>query len=251
MIYLFIILLITLFFIYICSKKISENFNPDDGNIIPRIIIQTWKDDNPPEKYYKDIDSFRVKNPDFYFLHFDDKKIEQFLKKNYRDYYETYKKLPIKIQKIDFFRYIAIYHFGGFYFDLDMFCLNSLDPLLKYEAVFPVDLILTDDHCKIKYRNYDEYCKKGIRKFIGQYAFAAIQYHPFIKTLIDGIHNNIDKIVRDKSDDIVYVYKTTGPDYVTDKYYAFKNKKSIHILNYKVEQYFGKYAVHNMYGTWK
>ena len=48
-----------------------------------------------------------------------------------------------------------------------------------------------------------------------------------------------------------YVYQSTGPDFVTDVYMNYKNKYKIKILEYNVGQYFGKYAKHNYYGTWK
>ena len=109
---------------------------------IPKIIIQTWKNKTLPDKCINYVQSVKEKNPDYEYLFFDDEGIESFLKTEYPHYYETYKKLPIKIQKIDFFRYIAVYHFGGFYLDLDMFCLKSFDELLQYEIIFPVDDIV-------------------------------------------------------------------------------------------------------------
>ena len=257
-IFIFFLILIIIVCFYLTIKQ--ENFS-ELGNKIPKIIIQTWVDKNPPEKYQKDIQSVKEKNPSYQYIFFDDYDIEKFLQKNYPDYYDTYKKLPIKIQKIDFFRYIAIYHYGGFYLDLDMVCLKCFDPLLKYDAVFPIDLILTDELCTWKYRNYDDYCKRGIRKFIGQYAFGAAPRNTFIKELIEGIHYNIDSIIQKHNensnnnishdDNIGFVYKTTGPDYVTDSYYNYPLKNDIHILEYPKEQYFGKYAKHNMLGTWK
>ena len=89
---------------------------------------------------------------------------------------------------------------------------------------------------------------------LGQYAFGAKPQNEFIKLLIDTIHNNIDKYVEDykvNGTKLQYVYSSTGPDFVTDVYKDYKNKKSIHILEFEYEQFFGKYAKHNHYGTWK
>ena len=89
---------------------------------------------------------------------------------------------------------------------------------------------------------------------LGQYAFAAVPKHEFIKLLIDNIHNNIDKYIELYNlygEKIQYVYSSTGPDYVTDIYINYQNKEKIHILEYDIAQYFGKYAKHNHYGTWK
>ena len=44
---------------------------------------------------------------------------------------------------------------------------------------------------------------------------------------------------------------TTGPDYVTDIYMNYQNKDKVYILHYPLNQYFGKYAKHVHFGTWK
>lgn len=245
-----ILILIAITFIMILSKKnIKENFS--SNSTIPKIIIQTWKDNSIPEKYYNEVKSVKEKNPGYEFKFFTDEDIETFLKSTYPDYYETYKKLPIKIQKIDFFRYIAVYHYGGFYFDLDMECLKPLDDLLQYESVFPLDMHITQKRCVENSSRYDEFCKKDVKFLVGQYAFAAKPKHEFIKLLIDNIHEHIDVIVKNKNNTHLYVYRTTGPDYVTMNYLDYNGVEKIYVLEHPEGQYFGDYAVHKYYGTWK
>jgi mannosyltransferase OCH1-like enzyme len=217
---------------------------------IPRIIIQTWKTENIPQRYMKLINSIKLNNPDYEYLFFTDESIEEFLKTHYPSYYNTYKKLPIKIQKIDFFRYVAVYHFGGFYMDLDMMCLKSFDPLLANDCIFPIDEVINNAMCRLN--RYKPFCSKGYYYLLGQYAFAASPKHPFIKVIIDKIHNNVNKYIKyvnfDSED---YVYKTTGPDFVTEEYINYKDKDSIVVLNNGVRQYFGDYAKHFFFGSWK
>ena len=224
---------------------VNENKN------IPKIIIQTWKVNVIPEKYKLDVGSVKNINHDFQYIFFSDDAIEDFLKDNYPVYYETYTKLPVKIQKIDFFRYIAVYHYGGFYFDLDMRALHSLNDLLEYDSVFPIDQHITN---KCKKKRITKYCDQGMNILVGQYAFGAKPQNEFVKLLIDTIHNNIDEYLVDYKrygKTLQYVYSTTGPDYVTDVYIKYNNKEKIHILDYDKEQFFGKYAKHNHFGTWK
>jgi len=252
-----IILIILIIFIifYVLNRNLYENFNNDvknDIHNIPRIIIQTWKSDDIPSKYKKDIESIKKYNKDYEYLFFNDTDIDTFIKKNYPIYYESYLKLPVKIQKIDYFRYIAIYHYGGFYFDLDITFLHSLDDLLKYNCVFPVDQNIPKYKCNnIRFK---EYCNKDMTFLLGQYAFGAKPKNKFIKLLIDTIHNNIDNYIDENNKDgmtLQNIYSSTGPDFVTDMYLNYENKKNIHILHYNMSQYFGKYAKHNHYGTWK
>ena len=132
-----------------------------------------------------------------------------------------------------------------------MRCLYPLDELLKYDCVFPVDSIINNNCNKARYKKY---CNKDMNILVGQYAFGAKPHNEFIKLLIDTIHNNIDKYIEQYKKDgtkLQYVYSTTGPDFVTDVYIDYKNKNNIHILDYNEGQFFGKYAKHNHYGTWK
>jgi len=235
--------------ITINNSLVTKNINYGNQPI-PKIIIQTWKSNSIPQRYMQLIDSIKKYNPDYEYLFFTDSDIEQFLKTHYSEYYETYVRLPIKIQRIDFFRYIAVYHFGGFYMDLDMHCLKPFDELLKYSCVFPVDEFIHKHMCQLN--RYKIFCDKGYYYLLGQYAFAAAPKHPFIKNLIDNIHKNINLYIQHlNSDSEDYVYKTTGPDFVTSLYMNFPYKEDIFIINNGKRQYFGDYAKHNYFGTWK
>ena len=252
----FLILVIIIFFIfyllnYFLKYKVVV-YEKFENNNIPKIIIQTWKTKNIPNKYKNDVESIKKLNSDFQFLFFSDEDIDFFLKNNYPEYYKTYQKLPVKIQKIDFFRYIAVYHYGGFYFDLDMTGLYPLKEILKYDCVFPVDQKITKTKCNLK--RWKKYCDANVETILGQYAFGAKPNNKFIKELIDEIHKNIDLYIekfKTEGKKLQYVYSSTGPDFVTDVYIKYKNKNNIHILNYNLAQFFGKYAKHNHYGTWK
>jgi mannosyltransferase OCH1-like enzyme len=238
----------------IISNTITNNLVnsgvKNDGPTIPKIIIQTWKSNNVPQRYMSLIDSVKENNPDYEYLFFTDDDIEKFFKTHYPEYWGTYLSLPVKIQRIDFFRYVAVYHYGGFYLDLDMLVYKNFDPLLQHSCIFPVDEYIDIRHCQVK--RYKPFCDRGQNFLLGQYAFAASTKHPFIKILIDHIHSNIHKYIKNvdfTSED--YIYKTTGPDYVTDIFVNYKNKNSITIIDNGTRQHFGDYAKHNYFGTWK
>lgn len=257
MYYTFAIMLILLILVFILYKlnnvihRIDKSIlvTPVNGNI-PKIIIQTWKSDTVPQRYIELIETIKNNNPDYEYLFFTDQDIEDFLKSHYPKYYKTYLSLPIKIQKIDFFRYVAVYHYGGFYMDLDMNGLKSFDSLLHFNCVFPVDEYISKHLCKVA--RYKPFCERGQKLLLGQYAFAAAPKHPFIKKIIDTIHANIHKYIRTVNfDSDEYVYSSTGPDFVTDVYLNYNNKNDITILDNGKRQYFGDYARHHYFGTWK
>ena len=258
--------------------NLSEGFQTKTETLskkeIPKIIIQTWK--NKDTSRFKALqDSVKNYNPDFEYKFFTDEDIETFLKENYPSYLIIYNQLPIKIMKIDFFRYIAVYHYGGFYLDLDVECHKSLEPLTKYSCVFPIENLLYKHVCKVnkelgRYKNHD--CEK-YKYDVGQYAFGAAKNHPFLRDLVENIASNIDvineeykKIINSNKPDTKFlVYYSTGPDYVSHLYYEYKKTKypsqgyNVELLHggfdERTKAYnlfkFGEYGKHKTFGTWK
>lgn len=222
---------------------------------IPKNIIQVWKtwSSKTPAMFSSNVELLKKKNPSYKYMFFKDEMIDEFFTENYPEYYETYQNLPLNIQKVDFCRYVLLYHYGGFYFDLDIKMLHPLDnSLLTNECVFPVDEIIDPETCKGDVR-FNTYCDK-IDILLGQYGFGCCKKSPFMKQLIDAIHNNLDnniKTYKRTKNREYFVYQTTGPDFVTKEYLKYKNKKSIKILTYAKRQHFGKYAIHEYIGTWK
>ena len=237
------------------NKYFIYNKNNNIKKYIPKIIIQTWKSNKIPIKYKKYVDSVKKDNSDFTFLFFTDKDIDKFLKKYYPIYYITYLKLPLKIQKIDFFRYVAVYHFGGFYYDLDMESLKSLDDLIKNDVVFPIEQTFKCGFIRYKYL-----CNHKCNIMLGNYAFGAKPNNDFIKIIITNIHDNIDNIVIEYKNNYnkyqyqYFVYQTTGPDYISLIYHKYKNKNNVKLLKNNIDKSkhtFGNYSIHRWAGSWK
>lgn len=228
-----------------------------ESSQIPKIIIQTGPA-NYSSKYKPHIQSIQNLNPDFQYMFFNDENIVHFFKTHYPEYYDTYQSLPVLIQRIDFFRYVAIYHYGGIYLDLDMTGLKSFDDeFLNHSCVFPVDEYIFKSMAK--WSRYHPFLKEGCPFLLGQYAFAAEPRHPFLLHLINNIHLNLDNILyenankkkKKKHEREVFVYTTTGPDYVTQCFMNYWNKSQIYILDCGVRQHLGIYAKHQYFGSWK
>jgi len=180
-------------------------------------------------------------------MFFNDNNILEFIKTYYPEYEETFNNFPHPIQRIDFFRCLAIYKYGGFYLDMDMEIHTSLTPLLDNEAVFP----------KEWQQNGDPILQEqGMQLLLGNYAFGAIPNHPFIKQIIDNIVTQRipqDKIPNKKDKQIFY---TTGPVLVTQSLIDYQkiNTNKITLIEptpkFKHAQ-FGNYGSHKMMGSWK
>lgn len=222
---------------------------------IPKNIIQIWaiNPDSPrimSQQHREYTEKWKIMNPDFRHIFMTEVEIQDFLSQYYPTYLDTYNKLPRFIQKLDFFRYVALYHYGGFYFDADVEPLVPLDnAILQHQAVFPIDqYIRCGPNTSIRMRPF---CEKSQYFMLGQYAFGCQAKNPFIERIIEEIHKNVDKYVETVDDSELYVYRTTGPDLITNVYTNYEKKEDIFILDNGKEQWFGNYARHGLLGSWK
>lgn len=217
-------------------------------------IIQTWKTNQIPDIYLEFIESVKKYGNKFTFLFFNDQDIINFIKNTFPEYLETFNNFDYKIQQIDFFRYLAVYHFGGIYLDLDVKITHSLNELINEPHIckFPIEQENIEDKL-IR--------KQGFSSLIGQYAFYAPAKHPFLKKIIDNIvkpripFSYLIKACEghsDKASDVL-VYYTTGPILVTQSFLDMNYKINIELLRTQpfTSNKFGKYGVHNCYGTWR
>ena len=101
-----------------------------------KIIHQTWKTNNTPEKMTFCIESWKNKNKSFRYMFWTDSDINYFIKTNYPQYLDILNTVKTGIQKADIFRILALYHFGGLYVDIDFECLTPVDTWnLNYNKV--------------------------------------------------------------------------------------------------------------------
>src|SRR5262249_55737306 len=121
--------------------------------------------------------NIRLLNPDFEYLHFDDKQVIDFIEKEFPKYRILFDSFPINIQKYDFFRYLAVYRLGGFYLDMDVFLASNLSSLVDDGCVFPFEALTINRFLREEYRMDWE---------IGNYAFGAASGHPFLQAIIEN-----------------------------------------------------------------
>lgn len=218
-------------------------------------IIQTWKTKEVPEHYRGFVNAVKELNPDCNYMLFDDKDIVDFITTKMPEYYDTFCGLSNKIQQIDFFRYLAIYHYGGVYLDLDMDIVKPFsNDLTKLgdKCVFPIEIHHNSDFLLHR---------QDVSYLVGNYAFYAPKGHPFVLNIINNIiiqriHTADIELAQRTSGDPpndVYVYYRTGPVLVTQTYIDHKNKGDVLLLQSSTleENRFGDYGFHRFYGSWK
>src|SRR5437660_9717148 len=178
---------------------------------VPKRIIQTGKNRNLPLQQRAAAASVKLLNPDFEYLFFDDEQVEDFVVREFPEHRIVFHSFRFPIQRFDFFRYLAVYRYGGFYFDLDVFLAEGLVSLLDSGCVFSFERLNKNRFLRDTY---------GMDWDIGNYAFGATTGHPFLRTVIenclraqrdpDWVRPMMRGIPQHSRDDF-YILNTTGP----------------------------------------
>lgn len=111
-------------------------------NIIPKIIHQTWKNNDIPDDFKISINRWKQLHPNYKYILWTDKTMEKFMKKNYSWFLNTYNNYKYNIQKCDAWRYFVLYHYGGIYSDLDIIPKKKITEIdtsfHNYDAIIPI-----------------------------------------------------------------------------------------------------------------
>jgi hypothetical protein len=197
-------------------------------------------------------------NPGFEFLLFDDMAVDAFITEKFPQHREVFESFPYRIQRFDFFRYLVIWELGGFYFDLDVFLVSGLDPLLERSCVFPFEELTLNRYLRSEYNMDWE---------LGNYAFGAVRRHPFLERIIENcvraqrdpdwvrpMLRGVPAILRQQH----YILSTTGPGLVSRTLaenpalaagvtVLFPND----VCQSESWHRFGAFGVHLMDGSWR
>jgi inositol phosphorylceramide mannosyltransferase catalytic subunit len=197
-------------------------------------------------------------NPGFEFLLFDDIAVESFINETFPQYRDVFDGFPYHIQKFDFFRYLVVWELGGFYFDLDVFLVSGLHPLLERSCVFPFEELTLNRYLRREYNMDWE---------LGNYAFGAARRHPFVGEVIQNciraqrdpdwvkpMSRGLPTVLQREN----YVLNTTGPGLVSRTLAespALATSVTVlfpdDVCQSESWHRFGEFGVHLMDGSWR
>ena len=178
--------------------------------MIPRIIHQTWKTREIPEKWQSAVQTCKEMHPDYEYILWTHETMEEFVKTEYPSFYKTYTGYKYDIQRCDAFRYLVLCKYGGIYLDLDIVCKKKLEPLLRY------DLVLGKS--------------SNISFWYANSFFMVIPQHPFIKFCIEQLPHYSESFVYFGKHN--HIYNSTGPLFLTKIIAKYKNIPNIYVLSH-------------------
>lgn len=182
------------------------------NNLIPRKIMQTSKTNKTSIfELYSSCQSHIENNPDYEYVFYDDADICEFIKSKFEDdIFNLYLRIIPGAYKSDFFRYLYLYVYGGFYFDCKSASLTSISNYIDD----------TDEIILCKDRNFQTYYNAIIGVTPG---------NPFMKKVIDEMIFRLSQLMSSKNKkerDLILskygIYGFTGPSLLFDVAYEFE-----------------------------
>jgi mannosyltransferase OCH1-like enzyme len=218
---------------------------------IPQILHLTCKEKPIPERYQFFLQRMIDFHPGWKCILYDDQEAEIIISQHFPKILDIYRSYPYGIQRSDIFRIIAVYLYGGFYLDLDIYCLEKLDELCSHTIVLGEEKTLTEEQNKVLRHKYP------LR--IANYMFGSVPGHKFwLEFLNEAMRLSPMRI--ETEDDIL---NSTGPGLLTDVYHEKRSgypdivllpRPGYKCMNKWCQQdscHFGHFAAHFHLGSWR
>ena len=222
---------------------------PSKPSAIPRIIHQSWKVEQIPERWLAYQQSWRAHHPDHEYRLWTDDANRAFVAEVFPDFLPVYDGYRHPVSRADLARALVVCHFGGIYADLDCECLRPLDDLLVgREIVFGLEPASHVDKPAV--------ASRGLTRVLCNAVFASVPEHPFWHHLLPMLAAS-----RDEGN----VLECAGPFVLTRAYEAYPQRPDITILPaetfYPIDHFLrpstpggaeaaGAYTIHHWAGTW-
>lgn len=179
-----------------------------------RIIHQVWftniTNKRTAKKLYKRFkkcrDSWKIKNPTWYHIEWDQYMADKLAKTFYPEHYDMYKSYEYSIQRCDTIRYMFLHRYGGIYADMDYYCNKPFDDVFS----------------KFKGNFYLVSSPNNGGKYVSNSLMFSIKGHSFWKRLL--IRMEIDKFCPVYYSRHMVIMYTTGPSILTRVYNNNKHR---------------------------
>lgn len=188
--------------------------------MIPLIIHQTWKTREIPSPFAGFVDSWKANHPEYTHMLWTDDDNDKFVHQEYPEYASTYDDIPSPVMKCDFMRYLWLYHYGGYYVDLDVMCHKRIDCLpLEPEH----DVVLTEEHP-------EHGLEFSMSQIITNWFMGCDAKAPFMKLVIDTVLERLRQ-----NPGVTKPLSITGPFMMTQVYDQWKrtNTRNPFVLDYQ------------------
>ncbi|MCF7786123.1 MAG: hypothetical protein K9N47_08370 [Prosthecobacter sp.] len=222
--------------------------------MIPRIIHQSWKTADVPTSMLEFQDSWIRHHPGWEYRLWSDADNDRLIHEHYPQFEEAFHRFSPPIVKIDFIRLAYVHCFGGLYTDVD------------FEALRPLDSLLSDDRLTIGVENGGIGIPMRGRPFILNAFIASPVGHPLLLQIMQAMTDRFrqrrrfephafhvirmtiqifdelaETYARDHDDIIIHSHE---PFYPAPPSMRFKDERRV------LARRLNSYAIHHYAGTW-
>ena len=176
---------------------------------ISRIVHQTYKSKDVPERMKPFMETWRAMNPGWEMRFYDDEGCTEFVKREFPEYYDAYAGLPKHVERSDFFRYLVVLREGGVYADIDTSCEKPLDSFINANDTLVVGWENEFDTDEMAYSRH--FVR---RRQVLNWAFAGAAGHPALRETCDHVNENYQRIFTNNTNRDTL--ERTGPGAFTD-----------------------------------
>ena len=171
---------------------------------IPKIVHQTWKDENIPKKFRYAVETVKRYHPDWEYRLWTDKDIDLYVRANHAEFYPIFISFSRHIMRVDTFRYLLMLDIGGLYVDLDY-------EFLRPYAYPDVGLLLS--------RERDVSYGDGFNS-VSNYIIASRPGHPFWQHIYQEMLANPAV-----TDTYLDVLASTGPGFLSKHFFELQERE--------------------------
>jgi len=187
--------------------------------MIPKKLHFTYASEDLPERYQKNLKAWKRACPSWEFCFYSDKKVYQFFKEHFSQYYAELQKVTCGAMLADFFRYAVLYVYGGLYADIDTIPLKEIpQEWLSFSSVIGHE---------VQTENWEFFCQWTLLSKPKNPLFKEALEKAFQKfKALDYCVDNVDKVL-----------ETAGPLFFTSIVKKHRNDPGLLLLD---TDYFAK-----------
>ena len=185
---------------------------------IPYTIIQTMKTNVVPDTMYNASQSWINLNPEYDYEFFDDDRCLKFIKDHYNNNIVTkFKVINIGAARADFFRWLYLAIYGGFYLDIDSVCLKPIRQWSNLTCFLNLPIMISRDSCVKP------------RQRINHMLLVVPPRHPLLDKAIRLAVATFDRAFREKND-IKFPQDLCGPGILAQALDLFGKTKHLKFI---------------------
>eukprot|EP00887_Chlorella_sp_A99_P001125 scaffold14.g1125.t1 len=182
------------------------------AKLIPRILHQTYSSTAAlTPRLRRHMLSWRAHNPGWEVRFYDDQDCLEFVRREFPQYLEAFRRLAKPVEHADLFRYLVVLRHGGVYADVDAECRQPLDGLIESRDTL---LVGWEADFSSAEKALDGWSVRT--RPVAQWVFAAAAGHPALRDMCDRIAERVRGRAVFSTDGGIDTQERTGVGLFTD-----------------------------------